>query len=533
MINHIRDHLKVREFASQRVEVADIKRRAQQWQLTDCDAEALAQMRLALITEMEELQAELRESDRRFTLYLENGRPLQADQTIRTIDRLTLEWESLNKRLQEVDEALLERQLRSRLIAYLGSEKRLNALDAFIFLAIILVVTLTLLEIVLPLSDQTIAMITTIDTAICFFLIADFFSRLWLAEDRRWYFRRYWIDLVASIPFYEFLRFGRLVRLTRFARLFRLLRLGRATRVILFTFRGLNKLARTFEVNLLKRSVIIALVLLFFGALSIIALESPLQEEAPHELSEGVWWSFVTVVTGGFPDLYDPTSLGGRLLTVGLVLLGLTVTGIFTASLTSVLVEDESSRIEHSQIALEARLGVINQKLDLLSSETNEGLIALETASQKLSNQRTPGGIAQILCETMMKDFACVQASVHVLNEAQTHLTQIAQTGVTHVGPQEVEKVGENFTGRVMAALLAQNNVAELDLEPVTEPCVAVNGISMACPLVAARQALGVLHVVLPEDLGRYYLYNRVPMTLAHHAAVALYAAGLAQQARS
>jgi hypothetical protein len=31
----------------------------------------------------------------------------------------------------------------------------------------------------------------------------------------------------------------------------------------------------------------------------------------------------------------------------------------------------------------------------------------------------------------------------------------------------------------------------------------------------------------LPENLGRYYLYNRAPMTLAHHAAMAFYAAGL------
>jgi len=100
---------------------------------------------------------------------------------------------------------------------------------------------------------------------------------------------------------------------------------------------------------------------------------------------------------GGFADLYNPSTLPGRLVTVGLVLLGLTVTGIFTASLTSVLVEDESSRIEQAQHDLEAELGVINQKLDLLSGETNEGLIALETVSQALSNQETRADIAHIL----------------------------------------------------------------------------------------------------------------------------------------
>lgn len=530
MINSALDHEKVREFDRRQIEVAEIKRRAQQWRLSDCTVEILEQMRSALITEMELLQERLNETNKRFNLYIENGRPLEADQTLAIIDRLTLEWEGHHRRLREIDEALLERQLRNRLVNLLGSEYRLNLFDAFILGAIVLVVSLTIFELLLPLSSETVATIITIDTIICLFLIADFFIRFFLATDRKWYFRRYWIDLLASIPFYEFLRFGRLFRLTRFARLFRLLRLGRATRVVLFTFRGLSKLARTFEINLLKRSIIIALVLLFIGALSIIALESPLQAEAPQELSQGIWWSFVTVVTGGFPDLYDPTSFGGRLLTVGLVLLGLTVTGIFTASLTSVLVEDESSRIEQSQVALETRLGVINQKLDLLSHETNQGLIALETASQKLSNKRSIVDIAQVLCRTMLDDFSCLQASVHLLSEDQTYLAQIAQMGQDHVGPPALIRVGDGFAGEVVATLLAQNNVAEIDLEPETELCVPVEGISMVCPLVAARRVMGILHVVLPEDLGRYYLYNRVPMTLAHHTAVALFAAELAQQ---
>lgn len=516
-----RDHQRAKEIGRRRLQVDEIKRRAQRWRLTDCDEETLAQMRHALIDEMEVLQGRLQEADKRFALYLENGRPLEVDQTLRALDRLTVEWGNLNQHLQEIDEALLERHLRTRLIRTLGGERRLNLLDGAVLIAIVVVVALTIVELLVPLPAATIAGIVTFDTIICVFLIADFGLRLALAEDRGWYFRRYWIDLFASIPFYEFLRFGRLVRIARFVRL---LRLGRAVRVLRFAFRGLDKLARTFQLNLLKRSVLIALVLLVVGALSIGALEAPQTAAAPSGLSESLWWSFATVVTGGFADLYNPNTLGGRLLTVGLVLLGLTVTGIFTASLTSVLVEDESSRIEQSQVALEARLSVINQKLDLLSGETNEGLIALETASQQLSNRRTRAGIAQVLTETMMRDFSAVQASVHLLDGAQARLKQVAQMGMNAVGPPERLPVGEGLAGRIVADLLAVENVAEVDLEPVTEPCVPVNGVSMVCPLVAARRVLGVLHVVMPEDLGRYYLYNRVPMTLAHHAAVAFLA---------
>ncbi|HEX6385305.1 MAG TPA: ion transporter, partial [Anaerolineae bacterium] len=378
-----------------------------------------------------------------------------------------------------------------------------------------------------------IAWISVVDTVISVFLITEFFLRLSLSEDKGWYFRRYWIDLLASIPFHQVLSFGPLVPTARLARLLRLLRLGRAMRVLRFAFRGLDKLFQTLQLNLLKRSLVIALALLFFGALSINAVE---QGQAVAGVGESMWWSFATVVTGGFADLYNPSTLPGRAVTVGLVLLGLTVTGIFTASLTSVLVEDESSRIEQNQHNLETHLGVINQKLDLLSSTTNEGLIALETASQALSNQRSRTAVAQVLAETMMRDFECIQASVHLLQRIENdrhELLRVYDTGMVEATPPERVQPGAGFTGRVVAELLQHNPIADIDLEPETEPRLAIKGLAMICPLVAGRRLIGLLHVVLPEDLGRYYLYNRVPMTLAHQAAMAFHAADLIEQVKA
>lgn len=525
------DHLKARAMGQRQIEVNDIQRRAKQWRLTDCSLETLDQMRHTLIDETEAIHKQLTEADERFRLYVEHSRPRQADETLRAIDRLTAEWEGLNKHLQEIDEAILERHLRDRMVAVLGSEKRLTLLEISVLVAILVVVFLTLAELLLPLPTAVTEAIIRVDTIICFFLLGDFFFRLYLAEDRRWYVRRYWIDFVASIPYYEFLRAGRLIRIARFARLFRLPRLARAMRTVFYNFRGLNKLSRTFQVNLLKRSVLLAGILLLIGAFTIQQVEDPNNLEAPHNMAEGLWWSFTTVVTGGFADLYNPDSVNGRLLTVGLVLLGLTVTGIFTASLTSVLVEDESTRLEQSQITLESRLSVINQKLDLLSSETNEGLIALETVGQTLSNRRSRTGIAQSLAEAMTRDFQCLQASVHVLDDAQKKLLRLAQAGLSYVGPEERQPIGEGLAGKVAARLLAETKLASLDLEPETEPCLPVNGLSMVCPMVAAGRLLGVLHVVLPDELGRYYLYNRAPMALAHHAAIALHAADVTQKA--
>lgn len=520
------NHQKAKEISRHDATIADIRQRAQHWRLTDCDEETLERMRLALIQEIGQVERQLTESDEHFKLYIEHGRPLAAEQTMESINRLSNEWEKLNKHLQEVDEAILERHLRTRLVQRLGSEQRVTWLDAAVLISIVVVILLTLLEFMLPLPEALIQRIITLDTAICFFLIADFFLRLTLSEDRGWYFRRYWIDLVASIPFYEFLRFGRLIRIARFARL---LRLGRAMRVLTFNFRGLNKLAQTFQLNLLKRAILIALALLFFGAISISAFEGQ-QEASLRQLGESVWWSFTTMVTGGFADLYNPGTPTGRFITVGLVLLGLTVTGIFTASLTSVLVEDESNRLEQNQHTLEARLNTLNQKLDLLSGQTNEGLIALETVSQALSNQTTPAGVAQVLTETMLRDYRCLQASVHLLNSAGDRLVRLAHAGLDEAAPPAEQALGEGLCGRLVARLLQHDNAAAVDLEPETAPSFAVEGVAMVCPLVAGRRVWGALHVILPDDLGRIYLYNRVPMTLAHQAAMAFYAAELAQQ---
>jgi voltage-gated potassium channel len=486
-------------------------------------------MRHALIEEMEDLEKELARANNLFLQNVEQARPTDTERALQSIDRLASEWDALNEHLQEVDEAILERHLHTRLSRLMGSSRNLYLWDGAIFISIIAVVIVTLTELFVPFTAEQINILSWVDTGISLFLLGDFFLRLLLSEDKGWYFRRYWIDFISSIPFYQFFRFAPLVPIARVARLVRLLRVGRALRVLLFAFRSLDKLFETFQLNLLKRALIIAAALLFFGALSISASEGA-QERSLLDLGESLWWSFTTVVTGGFADLYNPESLSGRLITVGLVLLGLVVTSIFTASLTSVLVEDDSTRIKQTQRNLEKQIASMNQKVDLLSGETNQALLALETVAQELSNQRSREAIGLVLTEAMTRNFEGIQASVHLLTDDNQSLERVAHSGLEQVAPAQQIPLSEGLLGQVVTELLAQKDAAEIDLEPETELCLPVRGITMVCPLVAGRQVLGALQVVLPENLGRYYLYNRAPMTLAHHAAMAFYAASLNQR---
>jgi voltage-gated potassium channel len=508
------------------VRVGEIHRRAKQWRLMDCTEATLQRMRAAVDQEMREVEDQLAAADAVFMQHLETGDPAGTEQTLEAIDGLSVEWERLRKRLKEIDHVLQERHLRTRVIDLLGSERRIMAVDALVFVSILVVVALTLFEMLVPnLPPSTIDTITVVDTAICFLLLGDFFMRLTLSDHKGWYLRTYWLDFVSSIPFYGILRFGRLVRIARFVRLLRLLRLSRAVRLLLFIFRGLDKLTKTFEINLLKRSVIIAIALLLFGALAIGGLEGS-EEQSLRNFGESLWWSFSTVVTGGFADLYNPSTSTGRLVTVGMILLGLTVTGIFTASLTSVLVGDESDRLEQNQRRFEERLQAVNHKLDLLTGETSGALVALEAVAQAVANQPSSQALAEMLAHSLTMEFGSLQASVHRLDAQQGGLVRLAHAGPERLAPPERVPLGDGFVGGAAAAFLARD-LTVVDLEPQTQPSTEVQGLVMLCPMVAAQRFLGLLHITLPSTLESDQLYTRVPMTLAHHAAMAFHAADL------
>src|SRR5690606_19062531 len=148
------------------------------------------------------------------------------------------------------------------------------------------------------------------------------------------------------LPAMHTLRIGRTIRMLR---LLRLLRVARLLRIALFFWRGMDKLAAAFDVRLMRRSLALLVVVLCLGSLGILFAEAHTEAEGVASFGQSLWWTFTTVVTGGYGDVHNPESLTGRLLTVGLVLAGMVVVGIFTATLTSLLVRenDESEDLNN------------------------------------------------------------------------------------------------------------------------------------------------------------------------------------------
>lgn len=284
----------------------------------------------------------------------------------RAVD-LTGQYDELREMRQEVHDARQARLLHDRLVASLGSPRRLFALDTFIMTLIVLVIGVLIAHVTVPMSGTTSMWLDWVDVGACCIFLADFFYRHHHAESKRWFWRRYWLDFVTSIPIpsAQALRIGRSVRLLRLARMIRVVQLMRVLRIVLFFWRGMDKLAAAFDVKMMRRSLKILAIVLVLGGLGIWWAEGASGHEGVENVGQSLWWSFTTVVTGGYGDIHNPQSMTGRLLTVALVIAGMVVVGVFTATLTSLLVRenDATSAVLEMQEQMEERLEGLKREL--------------------------------------------------------------------------------------------------------------------------------------------------------------------------
>lgn len=154
--------------------------------------------------------------------------------------------------------------------------------------------------------------------------LVDYIVRLVLAEHRWRWFSRHLLDLAIVV-----LPMLRPLRLMRFLTVLAIL--GRETGTML---RG-RVIAYTLGATALT---------VFIAALAIFDAEHG--EGNITSFGDAIWWSLVTMTTVGYGDFY-PTTGGGRLVAAGLLVGGLALLGVVTATLTSWIVErvsDESTR---------------------------------------------------------------------------------------------------------------------------------------------------------------------------------------------
>ncbi|WP_227814944.1 ion transporter [Nitrogeniibacter aestuarii] len=142
------------------------------------------------------------------------------------------------------------------------------------------------------------------------------------------------VDLVAILPFYLSLGVGtESVRALRLLRLFRMLKLMRYNTAMLRFYRALC-LARE-ELTLFGTA---ALILLYLSGVGVYQFEHAVQPEVFRSVFDGLWWALCTLTTVGYGDLY-PVTIGGRIFTFVIPVIGLGVIAVPTGLVASAMSE--------------------------------------------------------------------------------------------------------------------------------------------------------------------------------------------------
>lgn len=217
-------------------------------------------------------------------------------------------------------------------------KENLGFLNLLILLLSFYVLIALLVDTIFKLPPETSKLLNYIDNIICAVFLFDFIVRFRKAESKLAFMKWGWIDLIASIPTFDFMRAGRLLRVIR---LIRLIRAFRSTRhIVQHVFK--NKIQGT-----LTSVAIIAVLMLLFSSVAILQFETDPNSNI-KTAEDAIWWSYVTITTVGYGDKY-PVTTEGRIIAVILMTVGVGLFGTFTAFVSSWFVKSNSQTPEKQE----------------------------------------------------------------------------------------------------------------------------------------------------------------------------------------
>ncbi|MFG0267570.1 MAG: ion transporter [Rhodopirellula sp. JB055] len=189
-------------------------------------------------------------------------------------------------------------------------------------------------ETVPGLSDTTRQILWFIELGTVVVFTAEYLLRLFVADRKIEFATSFFgvIDLLAILPYYLSLGFDlRSMRAFRLLRLFRILKLARYIAAVRRFHRAL--LIAWEELVLFG---VVAVIVLYLAAVGIYHFENEAQPDAFASVFHSLWWAVATLTTVGYGDIY-PVTLGGRIFTFIVLLVGLGVVSIPAGLIASAL----------------------------------------------------------------------------------------------------------------------------------------------------------------------------------------------------
>jgi voltage-gated potassium channel len=179
----------------------------------------------------------------------------------------------------------------------------------------------------------------------CLFVI-DYLSRWYLARPRgSWVLRHLWELPVILLPFLRPLR---------------LLSLA----VVVKTLQ--QAVGHTIRGRVIVYTACGAVVVVYTAALAILDVEGDRPDSKIKTLGDALWWASTTVTTVGYGDMHPVTGVG-RLVAVALMLGGITLLGLVTATLASWIVERVAEEDTANQAATRAQIEELREEIRRLN----------------------------------------------------------------------------------------------------------------------------------------------------------------------
>ena len=119
------------------------------------------------------------------------------------------------------------------------------------------------------------------------------------------------------------------------------------------------------------------LLLVYVASLAVLDAERAAGDGGISTFGDAIWWAFATITTVGYGDV-APVTLQGRVIAVGLMLSGIALLGVITATFASWIVEKVSAENTSRQAATVAHVDALRTEI----SELRAVLLAMNPGLQ-------------------------------------------------------------------------------------------------------------------------------------------------------
>ena len=258
--------------------------------------------------------------------------------------------------------------------------KYLEKPDVILTMLVIIDILLILGSVLFKLGPEYITFILLFDAIVCIVLIIEFIRKLQKSENRRMFFRKNWLALLASLPVALLI----LPFLSYAAYAYPLIVLIRILNLILL-IKVISKVTEKFLDATYLDKIIAVFIVLLLGSTFVLYCFDP----NITSIFQAVWFVFQTITTVGYGDII-PSSPAGQFIGLVLIIAGVLMFSMVTASFgylfTEKIFKDENVEFNQKANAIKENLHETRFQIDEIKEKAVSNERELEKINERLDN---------------------------------------------------------------------------------------------------------------------------------------------------